>query len=174
LKKYDVTASSYDDQYMEEQLDKFEVALSHSKLNLNSVVLDVGCGTGVLAEKIVNDVKFIVGVDFSRKMLDRARSRLKQFNNAAIICADADSLPFKNGKFTHVFAITLLQNMPNPADTLNEIKRIAKAGALIVISGLKKNFTLSSFKMTLTESNLKQIAINSGRNIKDYVALLKS
>jgi ubiquinone/menaquinone biosynthesis C-methylase UbiE len=173
LKRYDTTVASYDSQYTKEQRDKFEAALNHIKLNSKSTVLDAGCGTWLLAERIAKDVKFVVGVDFSRKMLERAKSRLKQFRNTAIICSDVDFLPFRNGEFTHIFAITLLQNMPNKIDTLNEITRVAKAGVPIIISGLKKNFTLSSFKMTLTESNLKQIVINSKENIKDYVAICR-
>jgi len=173
LKKYDTTAASYDAQYMKEQQDKFEVALNPIKLNSKSVVLDAGCGTGLLAERIAKDVKFIVGVDFSRKMLDRAKSRLKQFKNSSIICTDVDFLPFRNSKFTHVFAITLLQNMPNQVDTLNEINRVAEEDASIVISGLKKNFTLISFKKTVAKSNFEQIVVDSRENIKDYVAICR-
>jgi len=173
LKSYEVTASSYDSQYMKEQQDKFGVALNPIKLSSKSVVLDAGCGTGLLPVIIAEDVKFIVGVDFSRKMLERARSRLKPFQNVSIICADVDLLPFRGGLFTNVFAITLLQNMPNPADTLSEIKRVAKADALIVISGLKKNFTLSSFKKAMAKSNFEQIVVDSRENIRDYVAICR-
>ena len=170
LKKYDTTAASYDAQYMMEQRNKFDVTLNHIELNSKSVVLDVGCGTGLLAERIANYARFIVCVDFSSSMLDKAKNRLKPFKNIAIICADADTLPFHSNIFTNVFAITVLQNMPNPTDTLNEITRVAKTNALMIVSGLKKNFTLSSFKMTLADSNLKQITIDSGENIKDHVA----
>ena len=171
LRNYNVTASSYDDQYMKEQQDKFEAVLDQINLDSKSVVLDAGCGTGLLFEKIAKHVKFIVGVDFSRKMLEKTESRLRQFRNTAIICGDADFLPFRNDAFTHVFAITLLQNMPNKKDVLNEMRRVAKAGAPIVISGLKKSFTLSSFKNTFSGSDLKQIAVNTREDIMDYVAI---
>ena len=63
--------------------------------------------------------------------------------------ADADHLPFKEEFFDVVFAFTVLQNMPKPSETLDELKRVAKVGGRVVVTGLKKAFPLNDSWMFL-------------------------
>ena len=64
----------------------------------------------------------VVGVDISRKLLLKAKEQARAFPNVFVLQADADHLPFKDGFFDDVFAFTVLQNMPNPNETLSELK----------------------------------------------------
>jgi len=171
MRNYDLTAHLYDMRYAEEQAEKIRAALEKVELGGQSYVLDFGCGTGLLFEYIAKKVWMIVGLDFSRKELNEAKKRSRRFGNVHLVLADADYAPFRSGVFTHIFAITLLQNMPNPGKTLNEAKRVAFKNATIVITGLKKRFPLEEFKGILCENGLSIADIMDSDNLKCYIAI---
>lgn len=155
MHRYNLTAHIYEARYAEEQTAKIKAALEATTIKKHSVVLDAGCGTGILFDYIANQAKTIIALDISKKILTEAKNRAKKFQNIHLILADADNMPLKQKAFTYVFGITLLQNMPKPAKTLNEIKRIAEAGAKIIVTGMKKAFTLKQFKSLLRNAGLK-------------------
>jgi len=173
MRNYDSSAKVYDAQYAEEQNAKIKAALSHLNLEDNSLVLDVGCGTGLLFEHLGNSVKLLVGLDLSSGILKEAKKRAKRFPRTALIRADADSTPFPNGIFDGVFAVTLLQNMPNPPLTLQETVRVGKASAIIVVTGLRKVYSQGTFKGLLEKAGLKVRVVRIDAQLKGYVALCK-
>ncbi|MDH5754096.1 MAG: hypothetical protein OEY95_02665, partial [Candidatus Bathyarchaeota archaeon] len=61
-------------------------------------------------------------------------------------------------------------NMPDPAKTLNEVKRVTKDNAVIVVTGLKKKFSLEIFEGLLRNAGLNIIALKNG-NLKCHVAV---
>lgn len=170
MKRYDLTAHVYDMRYAEEQTAKIEAALEDAKMEKNSLVLDAGCGTGLLFNYVADKAETTVGLDVSRKILLQAKKRAKNFQNVHLILADADSMPLKENIFNHVFGITLIQNMPNPVRTLKEIERVAKEYATIVVSGLKKVFTLEGFEELLQSAGLNIVALKN-EGLKCYVAV---
>jgi len=170
MERYDLTAHMYDMRYAEEQNAKFEMALKSLNTDRYGLVLDVGCGTGLLFGCIAAKAEIIVGLDISRKILFQAKERAKHFQNVHLICADADNVPLNEDIFSHVFAFTLIQNTPNPVKSLNEIKRVAKENAQIVISGLKKTITKGRFEELLQDVVLKIVALKD-EGLKCYVAV---
>ena len=169
--RYDVTASSYDDQYAEEQQRKYQKALENVDVAGKSV-LDVGCGSGLFFKEVAAQADTVVGIDVSRKLLQKAKSQAKPFQNAFVLQADADHLPFKKGFFDSVFAFTVLQNMPKPSETLRELKRVAKRDGRIVVTGLKKAFPLEKFMDLLDGGGLKVVAFVDDEAVNCYVAVL--
>jgi len=174
MRRYDVTAQMYDLRYAGEQEAKYKVALEDLSVTRNSIVLDVGCGTGLLFSHVAVEAETVVGLDVSRKLLLQARERAKNYRNVDLVQADADHLPFKNDYFTVIFAFTVLQNMPTPAETLNEIKRTAKYDAFIVVTGLKKTFSLEAFGELLQKAGLRVVSLKDDGTLKCYVASLRS
>jgi ubiquinone/menaquinone biosynthesis C-methylase UbiE len=170
MQRYDLTAHIYDMQYAEEQTAKIEAALEGLKMEKHSLVLDAGCGTGLLFGYVADKAEATVGVDISRKILLQAKKRVKNFQSIHLILADADNMPLKENIFSHVFGITLIQNMPNPAKTLNEIRRVAKDDAVIVITGMKKAFALEEFEELLRDAGYNIIALKD-ESLKCYVTL---
>jgi len=168
---YNQLAPVYDTQYTDEQNEKIEATLENLSLSKNDFVLDVGCGTGLLFPYITRKVQLLVGVDFSQKLLKKAKTRKKRFLNAHILVSDADYLPFRNQTFHTVFAITLLQNMPKPFATLQEIKRASKNHATIAVTGLKKEFTRDSFTKLLKDAKLKIQKLKINNHSKDQIAI---
>ncbi|MEM2105953.1 MAG: class I SAM-dependent methyltransferase [Candidatus Bathyarchaeia archaeon] len=170
MQRYDATAHLYDTRYFEEQKQKIEAALEEIKIKNHCLVLDVGCGTGILFNYFADKAKAVVGLDISRKTLQEAKKKVKNIGNAHLVLADADNMPFRENFFDYAFGVTILQNMPEPAKTLAEIRRTAKGKAKIVVTGMKKAFGLEQFQKLLSDVNLKTVAVKT-ENLKCYVAV---
>jgi ubiquinone/menaquinone biosynthesis C-methylase UbiE len=171
-RRYDLTAHIYDRRYAEEQTAKIGAALESVNVEKHGVVLDAGCGTGLLFNHVANKAEALVGLDISRRILMQAKKRERQLSDVHLIWADADNMPLKEDVFDYVFAVTLIQNTPNPFKTLNEIKRVAKTDAVVVITGLNKKFTLEGFEELLRDAGLSVIALKS-ENLKCHVAVCR-
>jgi ubiquinone/menaquinone biosynthesis C-methylase UbiE len=171
MHQYDTTAPIYEERYSEEQKSKYRKALEHVDV-AGMGVLDDGCGSGLFFSEVAAHADFVVGVDVSRGLLKKANQRAKAFENVSVVRADADYLPFSSGCFGAVFAFTVLQNMPKPAVTLGEIKRVAVSGGWVVVTGLKKAFALDKFMDLLEGSRLKLIAFCDEATVNCYVAVL--
>ena len=173
MRRYDATAHIYDARYEEEQTAKYVAALENLQDRELELVLDVGCGTGLLFSHIKQTARRIVGLDISRKSLLKAKERLRNLTNTEIICADADFMPLREGTVDRLFAITVLQNSPNPAQTLRELKQVSKNEADFVVTGLKKVFSSVDFKGLLQEAGLRVEPLVDEETLKCYVAMCK-
>lgn len=170
MHRYDLTAHIYDMRYAEEQTAKIEAVIESVNMEKESSVLDVGCGTGLLFSYVANKAEAIVGLDISRKILLQAKKHAKKFANVHLILADADNMPLKEDVFSHIFALTLIQNTPNPLKTLNEIERVTREYVVIVVTGLKKKFSIKAFERLLHDAGLDVIALKNV-SLKCHVAV---
>ena len=171
IRRYDLTAEMYDLRYAEEQAVKYKAALERLNIARPSSVLDVGYGTGLLFSHVAAEAQTVVGVDITRLLLRQAKERAGSFHNVHLVQADADHLPFKDNHFSTVFAFTVLQNVPKPLETLSEIKRNTKQGAAIVVTGLKKAFSLEAFRELLQDAGLQLVTLEDADALKCYVAV---
>ena len=156
---------------MDEQKEKSEELLKFLKLEQRDWVLDLGCGTGFLFNYISEKVELLLGLDISEKALKLAKKSLKCLSNVFLVCADADNMPFPDNIFDKVFAITVLQNMPEPKRTVEEIKRKSKPNSMLAVTGLKKKFTQKKYVSLLESTQLKIISLHSNQKLKDYIAV---
>jgi ubiquinone/menaquinone biosynthesis C-methylase UbiE len=168
MRRYNLTAEMYDSRYCEEQEAKYKAALEGLPFE-GSAVLDVGCGSGLFFGHVADVAKLVVGVDVSQGLLRLAKERAKNFPNVHIVQADADNLPFKPGVFSHVFAFTVLQNMPNPPRTLEEFKLVANRDAVIVVTGLKAAVSLEVFGGYLESAGLRVVSLKDDDPLRCYV-----
>ena len=169
MRRYDITAQIYDRRYADEQTAKIEAALEHVKVEAG-MVLDVGCGTGILFNYVADKAWMTVGLDFSKETLLIAKERAKNHASVHLVRADADNVPLRDKVFDQVFAVTLIQNTPSPTETLNEIRRVAKDNGLIVVTGLKKVFTRNILGQLLRNAGLNIIAVGN-EGLKCYVTV---
>jgi ubiquinone/menaquinone biosynthesis C-methylase UbiE len=167
---YDVTADMYDKRYREEQNRKYQVALANVGVS-GKMVLDVGCGSGMLFSHLAK-AKMVVGVELSHGLLIKAQQRASGLDRVFVMQADADHLPFLDGLFDVGVAFTMLQNMPNPALTLAELRRAVGAGGKVVVTGLKKAFKFEDFMDLLECSGLQVEAYVDDEAVNCYIAVL--
>lgn len=171
MRRYDQSARVYDALYREEQVAKIRTAVDNLTMRKEDIVLDAGCGTGLLFKHMTPKTNFVVGTDISRGILKEAKKKAAGYNNAALILADADNMPFYGNTFEVVFAVTLLQNMPNPQVTLSEINRISKSNARIIVTWLRKAFTQKSFLKLLKRAWLKVEFLKLDEHGREYVCI---
>ena len=170
---YDAEADAYDELYSDEQKKKYDSAFSHLVFSLEERILDCGCGTGILLEKVADSVQVAVGVDLSRKMLEKAKLRLDQISNVALICADIDSLPFPEGTFRHVFMFTVLLGHTYWGDTISEARRVLGRHGIMTLSVPRKGLSSEKLLRKLSVNGLEPDGLIDDDKTLDYIVINK-
>jgi ubiquinone/menaquinone biosynthesis C-methylase UbiE len=101
-------------------------------------VLEVGCGTGVVARRIAAraGVGEVVGLDPSPLFIERAGRIAEGIANLSYVVGRGDALPFADGAFDAVLFHTVLSHIPDAGAALAEAARVTAAGgALAVFDG---------------------------------------
>jgi SAM-dependent methyltransferase len=106
-----------------------------SGVKAGATVLDVGCGTGVVALAAARVGAKVTGVDLTPALLDRARE------NAALTSAevdwkegDAEELPFADASFDFVLSQFGHMFAPRPEVATREMLRVLRPGGTIAFS----------------------------------------
>jgi SAM-dependent methyltransferase len=95
-------------------------------------VLDVGCGTGQLATRIVSELGVdVVGCDFSRGMLAQAFQRSR---GVRWVQGNAGGLPFGDARFDAVVSTEAFHWFPEPRGALAEFHRVLVPGGWLLVS----------------------------------------
>jgi demethylmenaquinone methyltransferase / 2-methoxy-6-polyprenyl-1,4-benzoquinol methylase len=93
-------------------------------------VLDVCCGTGDLAIAAKRAGGRVTGVDFSERMLERARAKSGEIE---WVQGDALALPFADDSFDSVTVGFGVRNLEDLERGLRELRRVLRAGGRIGI-----------------------------------------
>ncbi|MBC7665575.1 MAG: methyltransferase domain-containing protein [Caulobacter sp.] len=99
-------------------------------------VLDVACGTGVLARelaRLVGTTGEVVGIDLSQAMIDAANGRERDPASAPTHHArmDAQSLAFPDASFDVVLCCFGLMYLPDAERALAEMRRVLRPGGRV-------------------------------------------
>jgi malonyl-CoA O-methyltransferase len=154
------------DQYADLQLSvaKKLFALLKDRQDL-AKILDVGCGTGALAEMLADKYprSEIFGVDIAEGMVEVASEKIKG-EKVRFLHADAEHLPFNSQEFDLVVSSLSLQWM-NAQSVFEQVSRVLKQGG---------SFYFSTFgPATLEELRGKNLSVNSfpsADRLKDKLA----
>ena len=104
-----------------------------------SLVLDVGCGTGVVARRLATLGSFagrIVGIDRSPDLIETARRQAAAEGLADRIdfrVGDATALGDLKGQFDAAIAHTLVSHVDDPLAVVREIAACVRPGGLIAV-----------------------------------------
>jgi ArsR family transcriptional regulator len=102
-----------------------------------SVVADLGCGTGTVTEALAPFCRRVIGVDNSAPMLELARLRLERFDNVELRSGDIESLPLDDGEADIVTLILVLHHLEHPQSAIREAARcIAPGGRILIVDML--------------------------------------
>ncbi len=96
-------------------------------------ILDVGCGTGLLAARVRREMggEFVVGCDFSRGMLSHAARRR---DAAPLVQATALRLPFRDASFDAIVSTEAFHWFPDQGAALREFRRVVAPKGRILVS----------------------------------------
>jgi len=103
---------------------------SRAGLGDADLVLDVGCGTGVLMGEISQEARTRqIGIDINLQYLQFAKSHLPGTDFTA---ANALHLPFESGTFACSFCHFVLMWITEPIDMIHQMKRVTKPGGAVI------------------------------------------
>ena len=100
-------------------------------------VLDVGCGDGTYALAAAERGALVSGVDIAPEMIRAAEARVVERSlNIDFRVGSAAALPFDDGSFDVVIAVTLLCLASDPGAAADECARVTAPGGRVVIGEL--------------------------------------
>ena len=166
--RYEATCGGYDELYRAEQYEKYLAVLG--KVEPRGLVLDAGCGTGLLLEYmsihgLLEGVEGYVCLDYSPCMLGIARWRMGlhcRGPSCAAVLGNVERLPFASRSFDVVYSFTVLDLVDDLAGSLMELVRVSRGP--VVVSMLKR----LPYKDALLEAGAPVIAVTS----KDVVFMV--
>jgi ubiquinone/menaquinone biosynthesis C-methylase UbiE len=127
---YDDFSVRYDhgrDQGYHALIDELEIA-SIRDLIAGKHVLEAGCGTGLLLERMRPIAASVIGVDLSSGMLRRAQHR--GFNVAQ---SNVTQLPFADGTFDVVCSFKVLAHVEPIESAIAELVRVTRPGGWLAL-----------------------------------------
>lgn len=92
----------------------------------DDMVLDLGCGTGVLTDLLIARFKLVVSMDISRVGVKIAWKRSRFRRKCNFIVADALNLPFQRECFDAVVMVEVLEHLDDQRQALKDVKRLLK------------------------------------------------
>ncbi len=93
----------------------------------NKSVLECGCGTGLLLERIAGFAQHATGIDLSPGMLEKARARGLDVREASVT-----KLPFADGVFDVTCSFKVLAHVEDIRGALAEMTRVTRPGGVAI------------------------------------------
>mgnify|MGYP000870773716 CR=1 FL=1 len=127
-------AEKYDSYYSTEMGRKVDIlekkAVDELIRNLpKTELLEIGCGTGHWTDHFAARGFSVTATDPSEHMIHGARGR---WSRKTFVRTSAESLPFPDGAFPAVAAITVFEFLEDPAAAVREILRVLKPGGFFI------------------------------------------
>jgi ubiquinone/menaquinone biosynthesis C-methylase UbiE len=128
---YDKYGNTYDYErngtYYYDFINKLEIGFLKPYI-ANKIVLEIGCGTGIILEHSIKTAKAAYGIDLSFRMLYGAKNKGLNIANS-----NAVDLPFPQKIFDVVYSFKVLPHIPEINNVISEIHRVLKDDGVAVL-----------------------------------------
>jgi ubiquinone/menaquinone biosynthesis C-methylase UbiE len=128
---FDQLAAEWDLSFTAEDLERLTRVVNRLQIVAGFDILDLGCGTGILFDKLrrkVGGKGSVTGVDFSLQMAERAHRNFP-FDNVNVVDGDVVALPFRGSCFDMAIAFSSFPHFSDRPKALVEARRVLKAVA---------------------------------------------
>jgi ubiquinone/menaquinone biosynthesis C-methylase UbiE len=176
IKLYSVWAETYDISFIDDMQYKLHFAVAEEFV-LNGgkgLILDVGAGTGAVAEALLQKAKFCIeATDISKEMLKVADS--KNIYKRSFFSDLTKEIPVTNSSYDGVVSSGTFTHGHVGPSSISELVRITKPGGLITISINEKHWISLNFESEVEKLNqytrnytLKKISIYGEQSKHDH------
>lgn len=104
----------------------------------NKLLLDAGCGGGIISTSYAMMGGWIVGVDIGSGFIEKSKSKSKKLglnNKAKFLVGDITNLSFlRDNTFDVVLCSEVLEHLLKPYKALREFKRVLKTGGILILT----------------------------------------
>ena len=98
---------------------------SEAELN-GQLLLDVGCGNGILCKSLAEKGATVFGIDYSTSVWNAEKAM--QHPNVCYLQADLHFLPFKDNSFDVVYSNGVIHHTPNTENAFQKVATKVKSG----------------------------------------------
>lgn len=106
-------------------------------LPVGGTVLDVGCGSALVADRIADLDGLYVGLDFGGHHITYARDKLSRRPGPleSVVCrGDGESLPFPDAAFDVLVMSEVIEHLMQPEKAVWEVSRVLRTGGVFVMT----------------------------------------
>lgn len=143
-------------------------------------LLDIGTGTGRIAEVLADSAEHVVGFDRSPEMLRLARARLQDMpvDSWELVQGDFYALPFPDATFDTIVLHQVLHFAHQPAYVLREAARVSRTNARFVIVDLAAHARdelrerHAHVRLGFTDEQMSELLCDSGLAAPDPLELV--
>jgi len=136
---WDLASADYEPLWQTQLACVHAELIARASLASGERVLDVACGSGLVAFRAKDAVGphgQVVGVDLSGQMIDAARRRVEErkVRNASFERMDAEHLQLPDASFDVALCALGLMYMPDPERAVREIRRVLRPGGRMLVA----------------------------------------
>ena len=103
----------------------------------DKLVLDVGCGGGVLSEGLARLGAEVIGLDASKQAISVAKKHARSSNlKIKYVCEPLEA--YEGGPFDVVTCLEMLEHVTDPKEVILHCKRLSKPGGLVFLSTINR------------------------------------
>jgi len=165
----------------------FRWTLDKLQLKPDDILLEIGCGGGVLLNMALETVKHAKAIDHSSDMVRLAREKNQEAiseGRVEIVQGNAESLPWDDNSFTCATANQMFFFIDKPRIVLKEFYRVLKPGGRLVITSTEDSIlpkllfvlwyhSMHLYKNQEMEYMLKQVGFQTVevKNLERFIQL---
>ncbi|MFC1913483.1 class I SAM-dependent methyltransferase [Chloroflexota bacterium] len=103
-------------------------------LNINDMVLDYACGTGIVSNAVANKVREIHAIDISSRMIEVAKRKASERNIENINYAQATIFDerYRKESFNVILAFRILHMLEDTQAVMHRINELLKPGGVFI------------------------------------------
>lgn len=132
---WDKTASKYDQIEMQDEQTYIDIIKrTKTYLKTNDIVLDYGCGTGLISNEIAEYVNTIHAIDISSTMIEIAEKKAKERSISNLNYAHSTIFDerYKKGSFDAILVFHVLHLLEDVHIALLRMNELLKPGGLLI------------------------------------------